>query len=46
MVRIYWFNPETRLGGHGEPLVRAIAEAWIDEMRRKHPRLVHWLVPA
>lgn len=32
--------------GYGQPIPRHAAEAWIVELKKIHPDMSHWLVPA
>lgn len=43
MVRIYWRSRLTGKDGHGEPLSRDLAEAWIDLLAKLHHDLDHWI---
>lgn len=39
MSRIYWWNPITLAGGHGEPIPGYLAEAWLRHLKAEYPFL-------
>ncbi len=45
-VRIFWVHLDTETRGNGEPLEPDVAQAWVDAMNTKYPRLLHWAQPA
>jgi hypothetical protein len=43
LYRVAWQVKSTGATGHGEPLSREIAEAWVDHSNTTYPEVFHWI---
>ena len=42
-VRIHWFMKKNHYSGHGKPIERHLAQAWIDHLTPRHPDMHHYI---
>lgn len=43
MVRICWRCRDTGVEGHGEPITKSAAHAWLADLSNLYPGIDHWL---
>jgi hypothetical protein len=42
---IKWQNTDTKEWGHGSPLTHKMAQAWIEQLNKRHQNIIHIIEP-
>ena len=45
LYRVCWQYRDGGKSGHGEPISKELAEAWVEAMNKEYPHIRHWAEP-